>query len=258
MTNKFSLSKVINEYIRTKDNFRDNSFWHGSDMGMCARKRTYKRQGIKDSGFDDRTLRVFECGHIFHEWLQKLLNKQGVLLSCEELLKDTDLNYSGHYDALVKIGDRLILYDFKTVNSMAFAYYLKSGFPEYHKMQLASYCYFLRRQFPNLEEMRMFYISKDDLRVEERPVWYTRELEDKVVKELNTLNKFWALGELPPRITKDYHSLSCPNAWQCAKKVGLARKDGSYRYKPFCPYFEHCWKKEPAPVNDKVEIFIKK
>ena len=54
-------------------------------------------------------------------------------------------------------------------------------------MQLASYCYFLRRQFPNLEEMRMFYISKDDLRVEERPVWYTQEWEDKVLKELNTL-----------------------------------------------------------------------
>ena len=179
-----------------------------------------------------------------------------MLLSCEELLKDTTLNYSGHYDAIVKVGDRMILYDFKTVNSMAFQYYLNQGFPEYHKMQLASYCYFLRQQFPGLEEMRMFYISKDDLRVEEVPVWYTQELEDKVLKELNTLNKFWALGELPPRITKDYHSLTCPNAWQCAKKVGKVRKDGSYRYKPFCPYFDHCWKEEP--VNDKIDIFIKK
>ena len=255
-TNKFSLSKVIDNYIRNKPNFRDNSFWHGSDAGMCARKRTYKRQGLSGEAFDDRTLRVFEVGHMFHFWLQDLLNKQRVLLSCEEELKDTELNYLGHYDALVKIDDRLILYDFKTVNSMAFQYYMREGFPPYHKMQLASYCYFLRRQFPELTEMRMLYVSKDDLRVEEVEIPYTQELEDKVLKELEILNKNWEKGELPPRIVKDYHDIYDDDAWQCAKKVGKPRKDGSYLFKPFCPFFDHCWKKEPD--NKKVDVFIKK
>ena len=253
---KFSLASIIDKHIREKDNPRDNNFWHGSDMGFCPRKRTYKRQGVKGEEFDDRTMRVFECGNIFHEWLQKLLNKEGVLLSCEELLKDTTLNYSGHYDALIKIGDRMILYDFKTVNSMAFTYYLNNQFPPYHKMQLASYCYFLRRQFPELTEMRMLYISKDDLRVEEVEIPYTQELEDKVLKELEILNENWEKEELPPRIVKDYHDIYDENSWMCAKKVGKPRKDGSYLFKPFCPYFDRCWKKEPA--NNKIDVFIKK
>lgn len=258
MTNKFSLSRVISDYIKNKPNFRDDSFWHGSESGKCMRMRFYRRQGIKPAPFDDATLRRFEVGDMFHEWLQKILKTQGVLLSCEELLKDTKLNFSGHYDALIKIGDHLILYDFKTVNSGAFSYFNRDGFPEYDKMQLMSYAYFLRQRFPNLEECRMFYISKDDARVEEFSVWYSQKWEDKILKELNTLNKYWALGELPPRVTEDYHSISCPNAWQCAKKVGKARNDGTYRYKPWCPFLDHCWGKEKAPVNDKVDIFIKR
>lgn len=254
---KISLTKLISKQIdeeRAKK-IRDNSYWHGSDMGICPRKRFFKRQGIGGEEFDERTKRVFKVGEIFHEWLQELLKQQGVLLSCEEELKDDKLNYKGHYDALVSFeNDHLILYDFKTVNSMAFSYWEKGGFPEYHKSQLMSYIYFLRKQkFPLLEEGRMFYISKDDFRVVEIPVLFNDEWEKKTEDELILLNNYWERGELPPRIAKDYHNISEPEAWQCAKRIGKARKDGSYLYKPFCPYFETCWKKEP---DKEIEVFI--
>ncbi len=253
----FSLTEIIAKQIdeERKIKIRDNNYWHGSDMGLCPRKRFYKRLGIDGKDFDERTLRVFKCGDIFHEWLQDLLNKQNVLVGYEETLKDDKLNYKGHYDALIRIGDRLILYDFKTVNSMAFTYYNKQGFPKYHKSQLMSYVYFLRKQkYPQLEEGRMFYISKDDLRTVEVPVWYNKEWEKKIEAELTLLNEYWKKGELPPRIVKDYRNASEPEAWQCAKKVGKPRKDGTYLFKPFCQYFEHCWNEN----NNNIEVNINK
>ena len=224
-------------------------------MGMCPRKRFYKRQGILPEEFDERTKRVFKVGEIFHEWLQDLLKKQEVLIACEEEVKDDKLNYKGHYDALVNFekDDHLILYDFKTVNSMAFSYYDKQGFPEYHKSQLMSYIYFLRKQrFPLLKEGRMFYISKDDFRTVEMPIIFNDEWENRIEQELILLNNYWEEGKLPPRIVKDYKSLSEPEAWQCAKKVGKMRKDGTYLFKPFCPYYEICWKKP----NEEIEVNI--
>jgi len=251
---RFGIETVIDNYITEKrlKKIRDNSKWHGSDMGLCLRKRFYKRKGLIGEELDSRTLRVFECGDIFHKWLQDILNRKGLLVAAEEEISDNELNYLGHYDALVKVGDSYILYDFKTVNSQAFTYFDKEGFPEHHVCQLMSYIYFLRKQrLPGLEEGRILYISKDDLRTKEIKHLYTAQWETRVISELQELNNYWQRKEIPPRIVKDYKGIE-KNAWQCAKKIGKPRKDGTYRYKPFCPYFEHCWKEKNTTIEVNV------
>lgn len=243
---KFTLTKIIDSYIddEEKNHVRNNNYWHGSDMGLCPRKRFYQRQGVEGEDFDARTKRVFAVGTMFHEWLQDLLTKQGCLISKEELLLDTKLNFSGHYDAIIGLGDRKILYDFKTVNSNAFSYFQKENkFPEHYEMQVMSYVYFLRKlRYPNMNEARLFFLSKDDFRTEEHQIIYTEEWEARVIAELESLNRYWDKKEIPPRIARDVNSIVEMDAWQCAKKEGKPRKDGTYRMKPYCQYYEHCWK----------------
>lgn len=45
---KFTLTKIIDSYIddEEKNHVRNNNYWHGSDMGLCPRKRFYQRQGV--------------------------------------------------------------------------------------------------------------------------------------------------------------------------------------------------------------------
>src|SRR3546814_4171368 len=50
-----------------------------------------------------RTQRVFECGHIFHEWAQRITKEAGLSIAQELELQDEDLMVRGHIDDLVLV-----------------------------------------------------------------------------------------------------------------------------------------------------------
>lgn len=216
--------KAESEKVRSYGNY-----WSASSAGYCMRLNIMRRLGVpKVPELEDSAAqtRIFEAGHIFHEWMQRITKNAGISIAQEVELQDEDLMIRGHFDDLVLIpmpeydqkgvrwevdgavakeipftnkANKLILYDYKTQNSQAFNY--KRPISHYHTMQLGTYMYMLRKdnRIPegvnghNLEltEARILKISKDDLRMNEDQLMWSPQLEKEVYQYWSTLNGYW-------------------------------------------------------------------
>lgn len=185
MTNLFQtgIRPAVDEYLKKKgEEVRDyGDYWSASSAGYCMRKNIFERLGVphveKDS--DNRTTRVFEAGHIFHEWIQGITKKAGLSIAQELELQDEDLMVRGHFDDLVLMdgsegeliaptpvtkhdvavekNGKLILYDYKTAHSKWFEYVKDRPMSHYNKMQLGTYMYMLRN---NPEQLKITLDSR--------------------------------------------------------------------------------------------------
>lgn len=214
-------------------------YWSASSAGYCMRKLIFERLGVPHSTEDDpRKQRVFSAGHVFHSWIQGLTRDAGLSVAQELELQDEKLMVRGHFDDLVLIkkyysdngeeavfGDTearkiesLILYDYKTVSSRSFSYQKANNneMSRYHKMQLATYMYMLRKlkwdEFnpyysvdpTKLCEARILKMDKDALRMDEQQLLWTPKLEKEVYSFWSTLNGYWKKRQIPKCTCADY------------------------------------------------------
>lgn len=253
-------------------------YWSASSAGYCMRKLIFERLGVPHVSKEDdaRKQRVFTSGHIFHEWVQGITKEAGLSIASEVELKDEELKIIGHFDDLVLIREdtpfgvenigltshhhsedmpepkeHLILYDYKTVNSQAFKY-KTDKMSHYHKMQLGTYMYMLRRLaitdkeaenhdtagmieagIQNLTEARILNISKDDLRMMEQQLLWSEQLEKDVVGYWRTLNGYWEKQMIPKCTCADFEKNS---------KTGIGFM-ADPRYNPY--YYEN----EPCNIK---------
>lgn len=203
MTNLFNtgIRPKIDEYIdvKRKEKRDYGDYWSASSAGYCMRKNIFERLGVPHSTEDEARLqRVFESGHIFHSWVQGITKDSELSIASEVELQDEDLMIRGHFDDLVLIDGKLILYDYKTVSSMSFKYSVGRPMSVFHRMQLGTYMYMLRKgKYPELQEGRILKISKDDLRLHEIQLLWSKELEKEVYGYWATLNGYWKKKTMP-------------------------------------------------------------
>jgi hypothetical protein len=280
---------AVDAYLKKKsEEVRDyGEYWSASSAGYCMRLNIMRRLGVpKVPELEDSAAltRIFEAGHIFHEWMQRITKDAGLSIASEVELQDEDLMVRGHFDDLVLVGEKvdgclhenlefynhlgektgdsydgtdehwtitcadcdeelaegdgyddpnrykglltktpqhLILYDYKTAHSASFNYSKNRPMGHYHTMQLATYMYMIRslslpvpgdsfinleyvKDYKNLTEARILSISKDDLRMEEKQLLWTPELEKQVVEYWSTLNGYWKSKTMPKCTCLDY------------------------------------------------------
>lgn len=220
----------VDEYLDAKAKEKRNygEYWSASSAGYCMRKNIFERLHVPHVNDEARLQRVFEVGHIFHEWMQRITkDADGILCLAQELeLQDERLMIRGHIDDLVLVpagltGDlngKVILYDYKTQNSRAFTWQKSKPMSYFHKMQLGTYMMMIRsgsgrkkilahghrldEALDNLAEGRILKISKDDLRMTEDVLYWDAELESRITTYWRELNKAWDVykqnGSLPP------------------------------------------------------------
>lgn len=228
---------AVNEYLlkKSKEERNYGDYWSASSAGYCMRLNIMRRLGVpKVPELEDNATqtRIFEAGHIFHEWLQRITKDAGLSIASEVELQDEDLMIRGHFDDLVLVtkdkmftdihGEdeldgvvagysekNLILYDYKTAHSASFNYKKKqTEIGWYHKMQLGTYMYMLRSKADGyfngdgyrskkVEEARILSISKDDLRMHEQQLLWSPQLEKEVYHYWSTINKYWKAKKLP-------------------------------------------------------------
>jgi hypothetical protein len=175
---------------QSKRGERESSFkFSPSSFGYCFRRQYYKKLGEKETNPpDERTLRVFACGHRFHEWIQSLL-PEGV--QTEVLIEDE--NIKGYADVVT---DTAVI-DIKTTHSYAFKYVDDENILEEKKhnwLQVGWYAMKLGKAFASL-----CMVSKDDLRIAE----YTLNMDKikpLVEEEVKTLLSFKSLPPPEPRL----------------------------------------------------------
>lgn len=206
---KSGVRPKIDEYIDAKrKELRDyGDYWSASSAGYCMRKNIFERLGVPHSTEDEARLqRVFESGHIFHQWVQGITKDSGLSVASEDELIDDTIMVKGHFDDIVKVDDKLILYDYKTVSSLSFKYSVGRPMSHFHRLQLGTYMYMLRKssKYPELDEGRILKISKDDLRMAEDQLIWTEGLEKDVVQYWSTLNGYWKNKKLPKCTCADF------------------------------------------------------
>jgi hypothetical protein len=189
-------------------------YWSASSAGYCMRKNIFDRLGVPPTSDDPYKTRIFESGHIFHEWMQRITKDAGLSIASEVELQDEDLMIRGHIDDLILQDKHLILYDYKTAHSSSFKWKKKQPMGHYHTMQLATYMYMLRKRntlkhktydgVKNLTDARILSISKDDLRLHETQLLWSPDLEKKVVQYWSTLNGYWKEKKIPQCTCLDY------------------------------------------------------
>lgn len=198
---------VVDDYLLKKSQeIRDyGDYWSASSAGYCIRKNIFERLGVPYVNEDARKQRVFSVGHVFHEWMQAITRDAKVSIAQELELQDEDLMVRGHIDDLVVIEGNLILYDYKTVHSKSFNYKKEDDMSHYHRAQLGTYMYLLRKLRPDLfegrhqlTEGRILLISKDDVRMMEQPLMWSDRLRDDIVTYWTVLNDYWKEHRLPP------------------------------------------------------------
>lgn len=143
---KTGVREVVDNYLLEESKkVRDyGSYWSASSAGYCMRRNMFERLKVPHTTEDARKQRVFTVGHIFHQFIQELTQKAGISIAQEVELKDDELMILGHADDLIKIDDKLILYDYKSQSSRAFSY-KKPEMSYFHRQQLATYMLMLRK-----------------------------------------------------------------------------------------------------------------
>lgn len=196
-------------------------YWSASSAGYCMRKVIFDRLGVPPVEEDARKERIFESGHVFHEWIQRVTRNAGISIAQELELQDEKYFIRGHIDDLAVVGEAVMLIDYKTQNSRAFQWQKKlgKGLSHYHKMQLGTYMYLLRKvdalaiegahEWPehtpgniidllhDLKEARIIRISKDDLCMSEDELLWTPALAKQVAEYWGSLNSYWDRKQIP-------------------------------------------------------------
>lgn len=218
--------KIVDDYLieKAKEERDYGKFWSASSAGYCQRKLIFERLGVPTTQPDDpRKQRVFQAGHIFHEFIQKLTRDSGISIAQEAELIDEDLLIKGHFDDLVMIDGKLILIDYKTVNSRSFMWARKekkatgeAKMSHYHRYQLGTYMYEIRKlqsesvkpewldNLPLLEEARILKIEKDTLMMDEQQLMWSPAPEKEVVGYWRTLNGYWKERKIPKCTCADF------------------------------------------------------
>lgn len=225
---------------KKQDDYPD--YWRGSSAGMCMRRVMFQRLGVPPALYSQekrdehsRKTRVFQAGHIFHEFLQRVTRDAGISLNQEIELRHNGLSVRGHYDDLLLITDRLILVDYKSQHSMSFHWAKKFKRPMslYHRLQLGTYLYILQciargdkdavalsldehgeytvditeqihleLKAKPLKEGRIVLVSKDDLSTRQEKLLWNPGLEKEVTQYWKSLEGYW-VNKTIPRCTCD-------------------------------------------------------
>jgi len=209
------------------------------DIGKSFLDRYYKMQGIEPTNpFDYRTLRVFSAGNEFHHLIHKIFEKIGLVINAEQYVEipatDKTLKVLGYYD--LKLGGKVnlkkainmikaqefsefvekkaielakyfkkkypngftpIICENKSINSNAFwarKNYIGFGYI-HHQMQLYTYL-----KATDIKRGVLLYISKDDLMIEECPMYNPTERLEKIwIKDIEQMTYYIKNNIIPPK-----------------------------------------------------------
>lgn len=206
---------AIDAYLKARSEEKRNygEYWSASSAGYCMRLNIMRRLGVpRVPELEDNATqtRIFEAGHIFHEFLQRITKDAGLSIASEVELQDENLMIRGHFDDLILKDGKLLLYDYKTAHSASFKFKKQQKeIGHYHKHQLATYMYMIRKlqkedvkpewldKYPDVAEARILSISKDDLRLDEKQLLWGPHLEKEIYEYWATLNGYWENRTIP-------------------------------------------------------------
>jgi hypothetical protein len=188
-----NIQKLLDDFLKEKENSRKDRKtsmkYRPSLFGACYRRQYWAKNNepVTDPE-DERGLRVFHAGKLFHDFVQQFFSSAE-----KEVLCETDYS-KGYADIVTE--DEVI--DLKSQHSMSFWHMDKSDDIYKDKfnnwLQVCFYAVQLKKKF-----CRLVFISKDDLCIKEY-VMETEKIEPDLIAEVGKLVGFKELPKAEPRL----------------------------------------------------------
>jgi len=176
-----------------------SGLWSPSSFGQCLRRQVWNRKNEPITNPPDaRSLRVFACGVLFHDFVQDMLPPHETEVKC--LLDDV----MGFADVVTED----TVYDIKSQHSKGF-FYMKSSTYDVKKekknnwLQLAFYGMSLKKP-----KLHLVVISKDDLCINEYED-LTEKWIEPLNEELTMLRTLWKNNIIPEASPRLYNGKEC-------------------------------------------------
>ena len=169
-----------------------------SSFGRCIRSQVWNRADVKKTNdVDERMLRVFKVGHLFHDFVQSVIVTNDPTIQTEVKVEEDDV--IGFADIVTEEG----VVDIKTVHSGAF-HYMKDDISESKKPNILQVAYYARKLGKG--KFSLCFVSKDDLCIKEVAFVLNDRWEKELDWELKTLRLAWMMypEKLTPAIPRAY------------------------------------------------------
>jgi len=169
--------------------------YHVSSVYKCPRLMYYEymTQLYPDSTEEYKknteTMRIFQIGHVIHDYVENVLKREGKLVASETHLQyqlDHDILLSGHYDAMIQDNGSLKLVEFKSTKALPKQAY------DHHVIQLNTYLV-----ITGLTQGYIVYIEKNTLKTRQFIVERNNEMFCDVILKLKLLDKHLKEQTLP-------------------------------------------------------------
>lgn len=205
------IAKAIQSYLEAKDIQEQESHksrkFYLSDTGKCLRVRWLKRKGI-ETEFAPHVQWIFQIGDLYHDYVYKALESQGILLEAENYVENK--HFIGRFDGIVKDKEGKAILEIKSAASYKIAQLLKGQEDSDSIAQTLSYQLLLQEQGQkDIVKSIVLYINKAPS--DQVPIaflekhyrltnWRKKQLKD----DMKLLVECWEAEKIPP--------CSCP-AW---------------------------------------------
>ncbi len=230
MVHMFLQEENQQNQVRRAEEGRIGKFYPSS-VGQCKRKIAYQMMGYPGKPIPGQNLLIMDNGTYFHNRMEDLFERMGILIAPELKLKDEELRISGRSDAIVwnflkdekeatlgeniadeqiqlympDEGEEKLVYDglasdvliveFKSIKSKNYEKYLPKTKPKReHELQLQLYFY-----LTGIRAGLVYYENKDTQEHKYYYVQYDQALVDEVVSDIKIIIKHIDEGTLPDR-----------------------------------------------------------
>lgn len=203
---------AIDAALADRDGRPTDRRFRGSLLGGCLRAQVYAANGrIESNPPDERSLRVFERGHVTARQLVELLERSPKVsyIEVETHAYLDEYDFAVNVDAVVGWWDgRKEVLEFKSTHGNGMRFVENAPKPE-HAIQTAAGRLAIERKYQNTADYaaRLVYVSADDWRIYEHEIG--REWDERALRVLRALRYFDSRDRMPPRLPTPKDKYPC-------------------------------------------------
>lgn len=188
------LIELIDKYYKERREAKNQEHFYISDAGKCLRAVYFSMKGFPRKEKDARVLRIFDRGDITHQRLMRaLFGVPEVKVIASEIDMPAKELIHGRADAVISIGDKLYVVDFKSSNDFRFQ---KLEIPELsHQQQIQLYMHFFK-----IPQSIILYENKNTQDLKEFEVKYNYKLCKKILSDFENLKEQYLDQDIVPPI----------------------------------------------------------
>lgn len=222
MVHQFLTAENADKQKERVDQGRLGKFYPSS-IGKCKRAVVYQLLGYPTKPISGQSLLIMENGTSFHNRMEEIFERMGILIAPELSLKDEELRISGRSDAIIwnflkpedePDAEEIVLYDpkdkdkevyrgpanhiliveFKSIKNKNYAKLPKSKPKKEHEMQLQLYFYLTK-----IRKGLVYYENKDTQESKFFLVEYNEKLVEEVKNDIRYVIDMADKRELPEK-----------------------------------------------------------